>query len=247
MKNYTIAITTFSKRYDFIVKLLPQIREHTDNKILLIVNGEKDGAFDDGYRQKVLRLCSQFYDVYPIFFIETRGLSKLWNTAIVHSHEDYLLILNDDLEITTSDIFNKINEHINSDEFTGLTRINRSFSHYIVNKEVMEKIGYFDERLMGFGEEDGDMAYRLLKAKLDVVDIHANGVVNIVSNTRHDHVKSGIGKYSHFNRDFIYNQKYVTDFESPYRGMFDTPMAEKLGNLVQYPYETFFRENKSKL
>ena len=69
MKNYTIAITTFSKRYDFIVKLLPQIREHTDNKILLIVNGEKDGAFDDGYRQKVLRLCSQFYDVYPIFFI----------------------------------------------------------------------------------------------------------------------------------------------------------------------------------
>jgi hypothetical protein len=32
----------------------------------------------------------------------------------------------------------------------------------------MEEVGFFDERLMGFGEEDGDISYRLLKVGKDL-------------------------------------------------------------------------------
>lgn len=74
-----------------------------------------------------------------------------------------------------------------------------------------------------------------------------NGVQNIISDIRHDHIKPGIGKYSSFNREFIYNRKYIPNNISPYKGMFDTPMDQLLPDLDQYPYERFYKENKDKL
>jgi hypothetical protein len=247
MENYTIAITTFSKRYKFISKLIPQIREHKDNKIFVIINGEKDGHFDEEYRVNILKLCMENTNVFPIFYVETRGLSKMWNTALVASDIDNMLILNDDIEILTRDIFDKTHNHILSDKYHGLTKMNGSFSHFIVNKPLMENVGYFDERLLGFGEEDGDITYRLLKMGIHVGNIAVNGLINIVSDVRHDHVVAGIGKYSNFNREFVYNYKYKPDNTSQIKGMFDSPMAEALNNETQYPYEKFFRSNKQLL
>lgn len=247
MNNFTIGITTFSKRYDLIVRLVEQIRSFTDETIIITINGEKDGQFNDQYRKNMLELCARFPNVFPTFFIEIRGLSKMWNTVLVMSDDEHILMLNDDIEILSSDIFNIVNNHIKSDKFTGLTRINQSFSHFIVSKEVMDRIGYFDERLLGFGEEDGDIVYRLLKHSIGLNDIHSPNIINIVSNLRHDHVKSGIGKYSHFNRDFIYNKKYKSNTSSNLRGMFDTPMDQTLPDLNQYPTEKFFKDNKSNL
>ena len=111
----------------------------------------------------------------------------------------------------------------------------------------MENVGYFDERLLGFGEEDGDITYRLLKMGIHVGNIAVNGLINIVSDVRHDHVVAGIGKYSNFNREFVYNYKYKPDNTSQIKGMFDSPMAEALNNETQYPYEKFFRSNKQLL
>jgi hypothetical protein len=245
--NYTIGITTFSKRFDYVSNLIPQIRSFSDTPITIIINGEKDGRLNDDYLKKMLSLCSKYNQVYPVFFQETRGLSKMWNTAIVNSFYDNILLLNDDIEIKSQDIFDFCDFIINSKTFSGLTKINGSYSHFVVNKQLMEEVGYFDERLMGFGEEDGDITYRLLKIGNPVGDCNVNGVVNIVSNVRHDHVKSGIGKYSKFNRDFIYNEKYKPNLSGNIKGMFDTPMDEVLVNENQYPYEKYFRENKKNL
>jgi hypothetical protein len=247
LNNYSIGITTFSKRYDFISKLIPQIRKYNNNKIYIIINGEKDGNFDEIYRINMLKLCLDYTSVFPIFYTETRGLSKMWNTLLIASDNDNMLILNDDIEIISEDIFNTTLNHITSNYYHGLTKINSSFSHFITNKILMEKLGFFDERLLGFGEEDGDITYRLLKIGLNVGNIGTNGVINIVSDIRHEHIKSGIGKYSNFNREFIYNTKYKSDFTSNFKGMFDTPMSEMVLNENQYPYESFFRNNKNNL
>ncbi len=245
--DYTIAITTFSKRYDFIVKLISQIRSFTNKPIVISINGEKDAKFDEDYRRKMLELCSKYENVFPTFFLETRGLSKMWNTALIMSYHENVLMLNDDIEILSSNIFDVTETHIKSELFTGLTKLNGSFSHFIVNKKLMDTVGYFDERLLGFGEEDGDITYRLLKIGVNVNNIPVRDVINIISNVRHEHVKSGIGKYSEFNRQFIYNEKYVPNMNSHYRGMFDTPMDQKLEDNNQYPNEKFFSENKGKL
>ena len=243
MDNYTIAITTFSKRYNFISKLIPQIREHKDNKIFVVINGEKDGYFDEEYRVNILKLCMENTNVFPIFYVETRGLSKMWNTALIASDIDNVLILNDDIEILTLDIFDKIHDHILSDKYCGLTKINGSFSHFIVNKQLMENIGYFDERLLGIGEEDGDMTYRLLKIGVNVGNMYVHGLINIVSDVRDDNIAAGVGKYSKFNTEFLY-KKYTQDDSSQIKGMFNFPMVESLNNDIQYPYEKFFRSNK---
>jgi hypothetical protein len=244
----TIGITTFSKRFGLLSKLINQIREvNTSDNILICVNGEQNGNFDNQYRKNILDLCLKYDKVYPIFFIEMRGLSKMWNTLIINSNEENILLLNDDLEIYDNRVFETIKSYIKSTEFHGFTRINHSFSHFLVNKKTIDILGYFDERLLGFGEEDGDIYYRCLKNNIKIYDIHINGFNNLVSNIRHENVKSGIGKYSKFNRDFIYNEKYKTDFNSPYRGMFDSPMKELLDNENQYPYEKFFNKNKCNL
>lgn len=247
INDFTIGITTFSKRLNFASTLVSQIRQHVNNKIILVINGEKNGEFNEEYRQSILNLCVQYPNIFPVFFIETRGLSKMWNTAVIVSDTDNVLILNDDIEIHSKDIFDSVSNIIRSEDYTGIMRMNGSFSHFVVNKSVIHKIGYFDERLLGFGEEDGDIVYRMLQINSDVGNINVNGVVNIVSNVRHDHIKPGIGKYSNFNRQFIYQEKYKSNNNSPYKGMFDTPMDIILENKNQYPYEKFFRDNKNNL
>jgi len=247
INEFTIGITTFSKRLNFATNLIKQIRQHVTNNIVLVINGEKDGNFNEEYRQNILNVCLQHINVFPVFYIETRGLSKMWNTAVVTSSTDNILILNDDIEIQTRDIFDSVTNIIRSADYTGIMRMNGSFSHFVVNKSIIHKLGYFDERLLGFGEEDGDIVYRMLQINSDVGNVNVNGVVNIVSNVRHDFIKPGIGKYSNFNRQFIYEEKYKPNNNSPYKGMFDTPMDLLIENTNLYPYEKFFKDNKNNL
>jgi len=247
MNNFTIGITTFSKRYDYLVKLISQIRSFNNSKIILSINGERGGEFDNEYRKNIMNLCASYDDVFPTFFIETRGLCKMWNTILVTSDTDYVLMLNDDIEIHSNEIFDVVSRLINDYNFNGLARINDSFSHFVVDKWVLDSIGYFDERLLGFGEEDGDITYRLLKKGINLQNIYSNNIINIVSGIRHDYIESGIGKYSKFNREYIYSKKYSPNLNSPYRGMFDFPMDQNINDLQQYPSEKFFRDNKNKL
>ena len=248
--NFDIGITTFSLRFDFVKNLITKIRElGVENNIYLCINGEKNSDFKDSYRKDILKLCEDNSNVYPIFFVEMRGLSKLWNSLIIHSTKDDVLILNDDIILESDHLFRSVSEHIQSKQYFGLSKINNTFSYFVINKSLINDLGYFDERLLGFGEEDGDITYRLIKQKgVDVYNLYAQGIQNIVSDIRHEHVKKGIGKYSFFNRDFIFNKKYnCQNAKSGISGMFGVVCDTVLDDLNLYPYESFFKENKNKL
>lgn len=250
MKNFDIAITTFSLRFDFLNDLVSKIRNMgITNNILICVNGEKNGNFDESYRKNILSLCLSHNNVYPIFFIEVRGLSKMWNTCIVHSPNEDVLILNDDIILNTDDIFKTVLNHINSSDYGGLTKINNTFSYFVTNKKVINNLGYFDERLLGFGEEDGDITFRFHESyNKEIQNIWTNGVQNIVSDIRHEFITPGVGKYSLFNRKFMFEEKYLRhDSELEFRGMFDYPCFKNLEDINLYPYEKFFLENKNLL
>lgn len=246
--NFDIGITTFSLRFDFIKNLIKSIRTlGITNNILLCINGEKDSDFDEEYRKNILSLCSEFTNIFPIFFIETRGLSKMWNTLVIHSSKDDILILNDDIKINTDNIFKVVSNHIETTEYFGLSMINNTFSFFVVNKNFLDSLNYFDERLLGFGEEDGDIIYRVKKYKGDSVHrLHVSGVENIVSDIRHTHIKSGVGKYSLFNREYIFKEKYKCNGDIYYfpEGI---ECEEIIENPQQYPFEKFFKEKKISL
>jgi len=251
--DYNIAITTFSLRFGMVKNLIKQIRSFTDRKIILCINGEKDGDFNEVYRKELMVLCYESANVFPIFFVETRGLSKMWNTALSHSDKHFVMMLNDDILIQSGDVFEKVFQHINTEEFNGLSLINSSFSHYIADRRLIDELGYFDERLLGFGEEDSDIIYRLLKNKgMNNGMVWVGGLINIISQIRDENVKKGSinnveHKYSDQNRSFIYGMKYKTNHDSQYKGWFDTPMDQHLEDEKIYPYERFFWENKKNL
>ncbi len=248
--NFDIGITTFSLRYNFVENLINKIRElNIKNNIFLCINGEKDSNFNEEYRQRVLKLCCKHENIFPIFFVEIRGLAKMWNTLIIHSTKDNILILNDDIILSSDDIFEVVSNHIESDKYYGLSKINNTFSFFVINKKIIDDLGYFDERLLGFGEEDGDITYRFIsKFNKDVYGLYVKDIDNIVSNIRHEEIKPGVGKYSWFNRDFIFNNKYnCNNAKSGISGMFGIVYDQILPDINSYPQEKFFIENKEKL
>lgn len=246
--NFDIAITTFSLRFDFVENLVKSIRTlGIINNILICINGEYNSEFDEEYRKKILNLCYEYHGVFPIFFIETRGLSKMWNTLIIHSSKEDILILNDDINIISENIFSVVSSHIKGPEYFGLSIINNTFSFFVVNRKFIDELNYFDERLLGFGEEDGDIMFRTKKnTGKDVYRLYASGIDNIISHIRHEHIKSGIGKYSLFNREYIFNQKYKCD-GNIYYFPGEIECEQIIDDLNPYPYEKFFLENKINL
>jgi len=247
MSPFTIGITTFSKRYNYIEKLIDQIREYSKHDILIAINGDYKENFKEDYRKQILNLSLKHENVYPIFFPEQRGLSKLWNTLTIHSKTDWILLINDDVEVLNGDV---ITFGDNLPDSPNIHRINGSFSHFFAHKKCIDDLGYFDERLLGFGEEDGDIFFRYIeKYNKWIQDSYINGLKNLVVDVRDEKIKRGVGKYSAFNRDFCFlseNCKYVPD-KSGITGCFGSPMRKNLQDLNQYPYEKFFQENKEKL
>jgi glycosyltransferase involved in cell wall biosynthesis len=252
LEQISIGITTFEARFDrYFVPLLKRIREHTDNEIVVAVNGENNRQFGKEYRRNLLKYLAEFDNVYPIFFPRFRGLSKLWNSIVIHASHDHILMLNDDIMIESpafmSDICNSLSRN------KGKTfLINRSWSHFLVNRDELDALGYFDERLLGIGEEDGDMTWRYIKQFGEPISsFKIKGFQNYAEESVRSYKPVNIQthsgtKYSLFNRKFMFEEKYTPSAEG-IRGMFDTPVVMKTSDEKQYPYERFYRLRRGEL
>lgn len=250
--NITIGITTFADRFEKYFKpLLKRIREfnkHTE--IIIAVNGEHNQAFSEEYRQKILAFLSSQPNTFPIMFPVFRGVSKLWNSIIVHATNDYILLLNDDIMISSPNFVKDIKKHIVLNNYRSFT-INKSWSHFLISRKEIDYLGYFDERLLGIGEEDGDISWRyfheyrrrLTNYKIKYFDNFAEETVNSYKPINIE-CHSGT-KYSRFNRNFI-QQKYEND-QYGIPGLFGQPVRLTDPGPEQYPNELFYHRNKDKL
>lgn len=250
-KLYSIVITTFHQRFEaFLVPLIESIKVlRPQIEIMVMVNGPTKGSLDEGYRSKILQFLATKENCLPTVFPNFQALAKLWNRGAITATNDQLLILNDDLSIdtkTTPHFFDLLEKIIESQHQT--FKINGSFSHFLIKKEELIQVGFFDERLLGIGEEDGDFVWRYHEAygtEIPSIDIH--GIDNIQSKLSDEGFTKGIGHYSKFNREFIKNQKYQEVLIGGYKGMFDKRSKKKIADEPQYPYEIFYLQNRHKL
>jgi hypothetical protein len=242
--NYSIGISTFNKRFNQYFKpLVKFIKENTNLDIIVCVNGSLRETFDETYRKDLLSFINLYSNIYPMFFTTFRSLSKLWNNLIINSIQDNILILNDDVQILNKDFFYDVEKSINNKLFT----INNSWSHFVANKFEMSELGFFDERLLGIGEEDGDMVYRYIKKYGNYPNnIMSENLRNISSNENQNNMKKGIGKYSLFNREFMFNYKFK-ESKNGIKGMFDYPVDQIIKDENLYPYEKFYLNNISNI
>ena len=248
---YSVVITTFDKRFEaFLVPLVAQIRAQRPNlEIIVMINGPGKGVFDESYRANILSYLAKYPEVFPTMFPSFQSLAKLWNRGALTASHDRALILNDDLELRSENgvcFFDHLETALVSQK--GTFKINGSFSHFILDKRELIEVGFFDERLLGLGEEDGDFFWRFYKKyKKEIPSVDVGLIDNVQSDLADEGYTKGIRTASKFNRDFIQEKKYKTTLLGGYRGMFDKKVNQILEDEKQYPYELFYLENKQKL
>lgn len=241
----SIGIVTFKQRKEMIKDLLQKVRSSVPDyaDIILAINGNNDEEMTEEYRQEMLDLIKQYKNVYPIFCPEFKSLAKLWNTIVIFSKTEYNLILCDDVAFENKNAYKLIQDYIENskEEFF---KINNEFSHFVCTKSIMHKLGYFDERLCGFGEEDGDIIHRFIKMfKRNMVSINIPNVYNKAAyHLKNDKIETFQQNKPRFNREFV--KLVYKDHPNGICGMNPTPVIKTIEDYQQYPYEEFVWKNK---
>ena len=251
MPNYALVITTFDKRFEpFLVPLITSIKaQRPALEVIVAINGRAHELFSEPYRQSVLAFLAQHPNTYPIVFPNFQSLAKLWNRGALTTTAPRALILNDDLRIFQENgvgFFDELEKAlaINPASF----RINGSFSHFVLNKDELIEAGFFDERLLGLGEEDGDFFWRYYQRYgREIASVDLPFIENVQSDLADEGYAKGIRTASQFNRRFIKEVKYKSTLLGGYRGMFDERVKQVLEDKAQYPYEVFYLENHKEI
>jgi hypothetical protein len=248
----SIGITTFERRIESLARMVKFLKScDPDIKINIAINGEISKPFSESYRKSLLSLALEFSNIYLTFHQEFRSLAKLWNTLVINSVDEYNLILNDDLVFDTGkNLIQSVKDLIKSHPDIGCLTINRSFSHFLITKEKLDQMNYFDERFLLHGEEDGDFVWRWIDKFMEWVP---NVDIPIVANMHQVGIEDetmilqgteiGYGKKPKFNQEFTIT-KYTYDPTATISGLYGRPHRRVLGDDRQYPYESFFRKNK---
>jgi hypothetical protein len=128
-----------------------------------------------------------------------------------------------------------------------------SFSHFVMTKELLDDIGYFDERFLLHGEEDGDFVWRYIdkygnyppSVNLPILsNLHQTGVEDptiISQNTQLEYANK-----PKFNQEFTIT-KYQFDPTAKISGMYGRPHKRVITDEKQYPYEKFYSNNRINL
>jgi hypothetical protein len=247
--KYSIGISTFDKRFEkFLIPLIEKIKSaKPEIEIVLFANCNYQEPFNEAYKRNLLKLVQNYDNIFPHICSEFRSLSKLWNNELIFASNQHVLICNDDVLIEKG-FWTDLEYAINLNEGRSFT-INKTWSHVFLNKKEIAEVGWFDERLLGVGEEDGDMQFRWEKHfKIPFPNYNIKNISNYVDDTASDKIKKhSNSKYSKFNRSFA-QKKYVEDLQNGEKlGMNTTPVVCKIPDLNQYPYENFFWENRNSL
>lgn len=199
-----IIITSFEPRLlQYAIPLIRQIRQSCDLPITLVINGNYDGPASDQILKQVYKEIAELDKIYPLTFSKLHGCSALWNAGIRYADLDFSIVLNDDISITPDSFVADLLTAIEVLRNTNLVTINSSWSHFLISRSMIQEIGWFDERFLGFGWEDGDYLLRYLRKRKSAPEtINLHSFVNIVDSSHDKQVTASWGKYSLFNREY---------------------------------------------
>lgn len=212
--DYSIGVVTYLGRYEtYFQPFLRELAEiFPEKEIIVFVNGHYDIVLQTAYLKEVTAFLSTFRNVRYVTHLEHQSLARGWNHLVWLSRYPRVLICNDDLRIKPS-----FREHMERGlaEYPDFFVINKSWSHFIMSKDVIRQVGWFDERFKGVGYEDGDYMVRMIAANRPLVSVPCEGINNIVANQANagwaNQSRVTRGKYSLMNEEF-FRQKYESNF-----------------------------------
>lgn len=151
--NYTVCITTYNKRFDLFKNVFEKVKkQREDVEFIVLANGLSNLPFDEEYRKKIIEFIAPYKNTFPIIFPEFRSLSKLWNTGCQLATNNNVLVISDDIDIEDN-FFDEYEEALlkyPNDCFC----INNNFCGFHINRKILDKLNWFDERFLSLGSED---------------------------------------------------------------------------------------------
>lgn len=213
--DYSIGVITYVRRFDTFFKPIVTALEKyfPDVEKNYVLNGH----YDQEAQTKYLRNAKEFLDNTTaskvIAYMDNQPLSRCMNQLILHSNAKKILLLNDDISIYQ--MFRPCLElQIWRRPFLV---VNTSWSHFVISKDVIKKVGWFDERYPANGFEDFDYSLRmLLQEKKYILRTMAEhrayclGVKNIIANNEDPGWKkispSVNNKYASVNEEYFFKK-----------------------------------------
>jgi len=204
--DYSIGIVTYVERFNKSFKQLALElgRQFPDVEKNVILNGFPDKEKQLRYIKEATAFLNKCGFNRVITFEEHQPLAKGWNLLIINSDAPKIMILNDDCLVGP----NFRNEFESQRLDYDWVFINESFSHFMTSKKVVKLVGWFDERFLGIGHEDGDYARRCAIKNYEYdIGIECPSLKNLqiqeefVSFTTKKNEKSG--NYSLYNERFF--------------------------------------------
>lgn len=247
--DISVCIVTFKEREKNVKQLITELRNTSGSNfdIILAINGNNNETFDEEYRKRMLEFCASVPRCFPICCAEFKGLPKLWNTLTIFSKTNYNLFLCDDVTLGIGDTLSQIKDYVNKTEEKFFT-INGGFSHFVLTKEALHELKYFDERFIAYGEEDGDIVHQHIKTYgRSIPSFYISGMANLAlysAEFNNKYIDTHRDNKPRFNREFA-KLKYKDD-PNGICGMNPTPISvkEEMETAQQYPYEIFVLRNK---
>jgi len=254
---YSIAIQTFVYRFDrYFRPLLAELdRQAPAVTKVVFVNGQHNEPFDPSYRSAVLTFVAGFPNTFPIVSPIVRGCAFMWNTCFNFTDTPVILNLNDDVTVGAGFIaeYERLLAQVPDESFTI-----GGFSAASIHRDDLFDVGYFDERLLGFGEEDGDWVWRWIARRgRGIRQFHSGRLTNHShpSPTDSKNMRKHLDKYAAFNREWLFSEKYEmpspaeTSDRPSHAGMFDAPASLRTGAATPdfYPAEKWYRDNRHRL
>ncbi len=215
--NYSIGVVTYHARYEkYFVPLIQKLAViFPDKEIICIINGHPDRTLQINYLKKVTTFLEGFQNVRYLTYDLHQSLSKCWNQLVILSNTEKVLILNDDTQVT--ELFRQeFEEKVVPLPFSIM---NVSWSHFLTSKDIIKKVGWFDERLLGVGHEDADYALRMGMVGIPMTDTECLGLDNYVvdqenAGWKNISAKLGGSKYSEINST-LFKEKWITQDGHP--------------------------------
>lgn len=210
--EYSIGIVTYVARFEsFLIPLIKQMTNvFPDKEIICIVNGHHDELLQINYLRQVTAFLNQFPNVHYITHEKHQPLAKCFNWIAMLSFAPRMLILNDDVSLNL--LFRREFEKtlIKNNSFFV---INYSWSHFLISKDFIKEIGWFEERLLGTGQEDGDYHIRIVEKGKEVTKMVCHGITNHVAPQDNagwanisEKASTGTGKTAAINDEFLYKK-----------------------------------------
>ena len=243
MSNFSVAVPTRNRlnRVETFVKTFLRTTPNDNRPELLFIHDAPE-ELDSVYYTSGLPNTS------TLVFSEKSGLTKLWNQCILKSNKEWVLVCNDDA-IFKDGWYEYLNEAIDSNEYLQINILH--YGGFCINRRMILKNGWFDERFRGGGFEDIDWQVRISESHLQMfVDISED--FKLVDHGKFQDGTNWLGennelhmqeKWNKDYKDWMWQKNHNFDCKKrPDRRHKITPAFRELPEIDWYPETTLMWE-----